>query len=323
MVLVGETSITPRAPLDDAREEPERIEGSKAAWYVGLSYTLWGFFPIYWKALAGISALQLICHRIVWSFLLLAAMVARSQELRASWHAMRSARIIGIYTVAGLAIATNWLIFVWAVSANQIVQISLGYFINPLLSVLLGMVVFHERLRRLQWISIALAAAGVVYLTVALAGLPWIALSLAATFATYGLMKKLAPLGPVHGLALETGILFLPSALYLLVEGVAGRGAFMHAGPLRNALMVASGPVTALPLLLFAVGVRHIPLSLVGMLQYINPTMQITIGVMLYGEPFTRVQLIGFGLVWSALALFAIEGYATKRSPQLGVTDVT
>jgi chloramphenicol-sensitive protein RarD len=300
-----------------------RAEGSKAAWYVGLSYTFWGFFPIYWKALAGISALQLICHRIVWSFLLLALMVARSQELRASWHAMRSARIFGVYTIAGLAIATNWLIFVWAVSANQIVQISLGYFINPLLSVLFGMVVFHERLRRLQWISVALAAAGVVYLTVALAALPWIALSLAATFGTYGLMKKLAPLGPVQGLALETGILFLPSALYLLVEEVAGRGAFMHAGPLRNVLMLASGPVTAVPLLLFAAGVRRIPLSLVGMLQYINPTMQITIGVMLYGEPFTRVQLVGFGLVWSALALFAIEGYATKRWPQLGVTDVS
>ena len=295
----------------------------RGAWYVGLSYTLWGFFPIYWKALAGISALQLICHRIVWSFLLLAAMVVRSQELRASWQAMRSPRVFGIYTVAGVAIATNWLIFVWAVSVNQIVQISLGYFINPLLSVLFGVVVFHERLRRLQWVSVALAGAGVMYLTVTLGALPWIALSLAATFGTYGLMKKLAPLGPVEGLALETGILFAPAALYLAVEALAGRGAFMHSGPLRDTLMLASGPVTALPLLLFAAGVRRIPLSLVGMLQYINPTLQITIGVMVYGEPFTRIQLVGFGLVWTALALFALEGYATKRWPQLGVTDVS
>src|SRR5687767_12525093 len=152
---------------------------SRAAWYVGLSYALWGFFPIYWKALAGISPLQLICHRIVWSFVILAAMVGRSQEFPVLWRAMQSRRIVGIYTVAAVAIATNWLIFVWAVVANQIVQISLGYFINPLLSVLLGMVVFHERLRPLQWTSVALAAAGVLYLTAALHALPWIALSLA------------------------------------------------------------------------------------------------------------------------------------------------
>jgi chloramphenicol-sensitive protein RarD len=296
---------------------------SRAAWYVGLSYTLWGFFPIYWKALAGISSLQLICHRIVWSFLMLAVMTARTQEFHVLWKAMQSWRTVGIYTVAAIAIATNWLIFVWAVSINQIVQISLGYFINPLLSVLLGMMVFHERLRRLQWVSVSLAAAGVLYLTLALDALPWIALSLAASFGTYALMKKLAPLGPVQGLAFETGILFVPAAAFLIVQELAGRGAFMHAGPLRNVLMLGSGPVTTLPLLMFAAGVRRIPLSLVGMLQYINPTLQITIGVMLYKEPFTRIQLVGFGLVWSALVLFAIEGYVTRRWPQLAVTDVS
>src|SRR5688572_28287534 len=176
---------------------------SKAAWYVGLSYVIWGFFPIYWKALSGISSLQLICHRIVWSFLVLVVMIARSQEFHVLWNAMKSRRTVAIYTVAAIAIATNWVIFVWAVSINQIVQISLGYFINPLLSVVFGMMVFHERLRRLQWVSVLLAAAGVLYLTLALDALPWIALSLAATFGTYALMKKLAPLGPVQGLAFE------------------------------------------------------------------------------------------------------------------------
>ena len=316
-------SSSKQSPLHYARDDPEPVGGSKGAWYVGLSYALWGFFPIYWKALAGISALQLICHRIVWSFLPLAVMIARSQEFRVLWQAMQSPRIVVIYAVAAIAIATNWLIFVWAVSVNQIVQISLGYFINPLLSVVFGMVVFHERLRRLQWVSVALAAAGVVYLTVALDALPWIALSLAASFGTYALMKKLAPLGPVQGLTFETGILFIPAAIYLIVQELAGRAAFMHAGSLRNTLMLAAGPVTTLPLLMFAAGVRRIPLSLVGMLQYINPTLQITIGVMLYKEPFTRIQLVGFGLVWSALALFAIEGFATRRWPQLGVTDVS
>jgi chloramphenicol-sensitive protein RarD len=296
---------------------------SKAAWYVGFSYAFWGFFPIYWKALAGLSALQLICHRIVWSFVILAAMVGRSQEFPALWRALHSRRVVSIYTVAALAIATNWLIFVWAVSVDQIVQISLGYFINPLLSVLLGMVVFHEHLRRLQWLSVGLAAAGVIYLTVTLGTVPWIALSLAATFGTYGLMKKMAPLGPVSGLAFETGILFIPAAAYLIVEQLAGRAVFLNAGPMRSGLMLLSGPVTTLPLVLFAAGVQRIPLSLVGMLQYINPTLQISIGVMLYKEPFTRIQLIGFALVWSALALFATEGYVTRRSSSSGVADVS
>ena len=296
---------------------------TRAAWYVGLSYTIWGFFPIYWKALTGISSLQLICHRIVWSFLILAVMIARSQEFRAMWQAARSPRIVIIYSVAGVAIASNWLLYVWAVGVNEIVQISLGYFINPLLSVVLGMIVFHERLRRLQWVSVALAAAGVLYLTVALDSVPWIALVLAASFGTYGLMKKLAPLGPVQGLTFETGILFIPAAAFLIFEELAGRGAFMHAGPLRNVMMLGGGPVTLLPLLMFAAGVRRIPLSLTGMLQYINPTLQFSIGVMLYKEPFTRIQLVGFGLVWCALAMFAIEGYVTRRWPQLAVTDVS
>jgi chloramphenicol-sensitive protein RarD len=296
---------------------------SRAAWYVGLSYVIWGFFPIYWKALSGISSLQLICHRIVWSFLLLLILIARSQEFRAMWQAAQSPRVVIIYAVAGMAIASNWLLYVWAVGANQIVQISLGYFINPLLSVVLGMIVFHERLRPLQWVSVALAAAGVAYLTVALDSLPWIALVLAASFGTYGLMKKLAPLGPVQGLGFETGILFIPATAYLIFEEFAGYGAFLHSGLVQDMLMLGGGPVTTLPLLMFAAGVRRIPLSLVGMLQYINPTMQFTIGVMLYKEPFTRIQLVGFGLVWTALVLFAIEGYVTRRWPQLAVTDVS
>ncbi len=254
---------------------------------------------------------------------MLVMLIARSQEFGVLWRALQSPRSVGIYAAAAIAIATNWLIFIWAVNIGQIVQISLGYFINPLLSVLLGMVVFHERLRPLQWMSVALAAAGVIYLTVALDALPWIALTLAASFGIYGLMKKLAPLGPVQGLTFETGLLFIPAAVFLIAEELAGRGAFMHSGSLKNLLMLGAGPITTLPLLMFAAGVRRIPLSLVGMLQYINPTMQITIGVMLYGEPFTRVQLVGFGLVWSALALFAMEGYAMRRWPQLGVTDVS
>lgn len=296
---------------------------SKGAWYVGLAYTLWGFFPLYWKVLGAIPALQLICHRIVWSVAILAIMVARSREWHVLGDAVGSPRVIAIYAVAAVTIALNWLMFVWAVSIDQVVQISLGYFVNPLLSVVLGTIVFRERLRRLQWISVAVAATGVLYLTVAAGAFPWIGLFLASSFAIYGLMKKMAPLGPVPGLALETGILLFPAAAFLSYEEMTGNGAFMRSGALRDTLMVASGPVTTLPLLLFAAGVPRIPLSLVGMLQYVNPTMQLFIGVLVFGEPFSRAHVVGFGLVWGALALFAIEGVASRRWPQLGVTDVS
>ena len=296
---------------------------TKGAWYAALAYTLWGFFPIYWKFLSGISALQLISHRVVWSCVVLLALVARSNEWPALWAAVRSARVLGIYTVAAIAIGVNWFIFVWAVNEGHVVQSSLGYFINPLLSVVFGVLVFRERLRRLQWVSVGLAAAGVLYLSIALGTPPLIALSLAGSFGTYGLMKKLAPLSAVQGLALETSILCPAAAVYLISAELAGTGALMHSGPVRNLLMFAAGPVTTLPLLLFAAGVRRIPLSLVGMLQYINPTMQFLIALFIYHEPFARVQLLGFGLVWAALALFAVEGYVTHRWPQLAVTDVS
>ena len=298
-------------------------EQTKGTWYAALAYVVWGFFPIYWKFLSGISPLQLTCHRIVWSGVVLLILIGRPKDWRALSTAIRTPRVLAIYAVAAIVIAVNWLIFVWAVSVEQIVQTSLGYFINPLLSVVLGVMFFRERLRYVQWVSVALAAAGVLYLTIALGAPPWIALSLAASFGTYGLMKKIAPLSAVQGLALETAILFPPAAAYLIFAELAGRGAVFHSGPLRDLLMVSSGPLTTFPLLLFAAGVRRIPLSLVGMLQYINPTMQALTAVFIYHEPFTRVQLVGFGLVWAALALFAVEGYVTHRWPQLGVTAVS
>jgi chloramphenicol-sensitive protein RarD len=295
---------------------------TRGAWYTILAYTLWGFFPIYWKYLDGISALQLTCHRIVWSSVVLLALIARSNQWPALLTALRSPRVIGLYAAAAVTIAFNWLIYVLAVNLDEIVQTSLGYFISPLLSVVLGVVVFRERLRRLQWISVALATAGVLYLTIALGAPPWIGLVLAGSFAGYGLLKKFAPLSAVQGLALETTILLPPAAVYLIMVEVAGRGALLHSGPLRDALMFGAGPVTAVPLLLFAAGVRRIPMSLVGMLQYISPTLQLLFATLIYREPFTRVQLTGFSLVWAALVLFAVDGYTTRRWPPLGVADV-
>jgi chloramphenicol-sensitive protein RarD len=296
-------------------------ERTTGVWYTAVAYTVWGFFPIYWKFLSGISALQLTCHRIVWSCVVLVAIVARSTDRQALRVAIRIRRVLAIYTAAALAIAFNWLLFVWAVNHAHIVQTSLGYFINPLLSVVLGVLFFGERLRRFQWLSIALATSGVVYLTFALGTPPWIALTLAGSFAAYGLMKKIAPLSAAQGLALETAILFPPAAAYLIFVELAGTGALLHSGRVRDVLMFGAGPITTLPLLLFAGGVRRIPLSLVGMLQYINPTMQILTAVFIYREPFTRTQLGGFGLVWAALAVFALEGYVTARLQERGRPD--
>ena len=287
------------------------------------AYALWGFFPIYWKFLHDVPALQVIGHRIGWSFvLLLAYIVARGQ-----WRAFRASamswRTIGIYSIAAVLLSFNWLIYVWGVNAGFIVETSLGYFINPLLSVLLGVIFLRERLRPMQWIPVGIAAIGVGYLTFVYGRLPWIALSLAFTFGFYGFVKKLSPLGSLHGLTLETGIVFPVAVIYLVFVGFSGSGAFLHDGPLVDVLLVGAGLVTTIPLLMFASAAKQIPLTIVGLLQYIAPTLQFLIGVFLYKEPFDQAHFIGFAIVWAALIVFAIESYAANRVsvepiPELG-----
>ncbi len=277
------------------------------------AYAFWGFFPIYWKWLHRVPALQLLGHRIAWSFLLLIGYLLATRQGEAFRRTLTPS-IVRVYLLAALLIGVNWLTYVWAVNAGFIVETSLGYFINPLLSVLLGVFVLRERLRLLQWVPIGLAGAGVVYLTMAYGRLPWIALTLAFTFGFYGLVKKTAPLGAIFGLTLETGLLFLPALLYLTLAEADGRGAFLHSGFISNLLMVGAGAVTTIPLLMFASAAQQIPLTLVGLLQYIAPTLQFLIGVFVYGEPFDHTRLIGFGLVWLALLLFWVENSLSHRS---------
>ena len=294
-------------------------------WYAVGAYLTWGLFPIYWKWLHEISALQLIGHRVVWSCAMLIGIILISRQWKAFRTSILNRRSLAIYSLAGILIAINWTIYVWAVNSNFIVETSLGYFINPLVSVFLGVVVLGERLRVGQWLAIGLAAAGVLYLTLTYGALPWISLTLACTFGLYGLVKKMAPLGAAHGLALETGILLLPAVAYLFYEGQAGRGAFLHSGVTRDLLMIGAGPVTTIPLLLFAAAARRIPLSMMGLFQYIAPTLQFLIGVFLYREPFTRSRLIGFSMVWLALLLSALEAWIRGRtagvpSPSSGIS---
>jgi len=287
---------------------------NKGIWYALGAYVVWGLFPVYWKLLASIPALQLLGHRIFWSFLLLFGIILVTRNGKV-FRAALSLRVLLIYATAAVLIAINWLTYVWAVGAGFIVETSLGYFINPLLTILVGVVFLRERLRPLQWVPIGLAAVGVLYLTFAFGSLPWVALTLAISFSFYGLVKKTAPLSARHGLTLETGILFLPALGFLLYSEFSGTGAFLHSTTLIVLMLVGAGLVTVAPLLLFASAVKRIPLTMIGVLQYVNPTMQFLLGVLIYKEPFDHHRLIGFGVVWVALILFGVEGFLTKRMP--------
>jgi chloramphenicol-sensitive protein RarD len=285
----------------------------KGIFYALGAYALWGLFPIYWKWLHDVPAIQVIGHRIGWSFIMLMIVILATGQ----WKKIRSAltrRVLGIYLVSGLLLSANWLIYVWGVNAGHIVEASLGYFINPLFSVLLGVIFLRERLRPSQWIPVGLATLGVIYLTWTYGSLPWIALSLAFTFGFYGLVKKTAPLGSLYGLTLETGLVFLPALGYLIFAEGTGQGAFGHSGSVSALLMVGSGVVTIIPLLMFASAARRIPLTMIGIMQYVAPTLQFLIGVLIYKEPFASAQMIGFSMVWIALIVFWMEGVIAHRA---------
>lgn len=280
-----------------------------------VAYALWGFFPIYWKLLHQVPALQVIGHRITWSFVLLLAFLF----LTGQWKEFRSValkpEVIGLYSIAAVLLTINWLVYVWGVNSGFIVETSLGYFINPLFSVLLGVILLRERLRPAQWIPVSIAAIGVIYLTFVYGRLPWIALTLAFSFGFYGLVKKLAPLGSLHGLTLETGIVFPIALIYLLVVEAGGTAAFLHESTWTTVFLIGAGAVTTIPLLMFASAAKQIPLTVIGLLQYIAPSLQFLIGVFLYKEPFDRSHFIGFGIVWVALIVFWVENYVAHRMP--------
>lgn len=288
---------------------------NKGIWNGLAAYVMWGFFPIYWKLLHEVPALEVIVHRIGWSFILLIFVILLTKQWKDFRFAALAPKVIGIYALAGILLSINWLIYVWGVNSGFIVETSLGYFINPLISVLLGVLFLRERLRAMQWVAVGLAAAGVIYLTVTYGRPPWIALSLAFSFGIYGLVKKLAPLGSLYGLTLETALVFPIALIYLMFVQFTGTSAFLHQGALTDFLLIGTGAVTSIPLLMFASAAREIPLTMIGILQYIAPTLQFLIGVFLYHEPFDQSRLIGFSLVWLALIIFWVENYLAHRVP--------
>ncbi|CAJ94744.1 EamA family transporter RarD [Cupriavidus necator] len=287
--------------------------------YALLAYIIWGLLPLYIKSLPGIAPLEILLHRMVWSLVFLGLILTWRHQWAWLGRVLRDRRLLLSFGASAALLCANWFLYIWAVSANRVVDASLGYFINPLFSVLLGVVFLHERLRLVQWLSIAVAAAGVAWLTVAAGQLPWIALGLAASFGGYGLLRKTGALGALEGLSLETLLVFPMAAAALAWLFATGQDSFTHAAPGTQWLLLLAGPVTAVPLLFFAAGARRIPLSLLGLLQYTGPTLQLLLGVWLWNEPFPAQKQVGYALIWLSLALYAAEGLwmNTRQKPAI------
>jgi chloramphenicol-sensitive protein RarD len=281
---------------------------NKGTFYAASAYIAWGFLPVYWKALHDVPALEILAHRGVWG--LVVAIVLVSYRMRWQWLGaiLRNKRTLLTFTASALLLSLNWFIYIWAVNAGHIVQTSLGYFINPLVNVLLGVLFLRERLRGGQGLAIAVALGGVLYLTVQYGALPWIALGLAVSFGCYALLRKTAALNSLEGFTLEIMLMFPLALAYLLYREALGGAAFGHMGVATTLLLACAGAVTAGPLLLFAAGARRITMTSLGILQYVAPSIQLLLGVLVYGESLSLARLIGFCLIWLALAIYTLEG---------------
>jgi chloramphenicol-sensitive protein RarD len=284
--------------------------------YAALAFFCWGLFPIYFHALGEVPPLQILAHRMLWSlaFLLVVLLLRRQWK----WlNIVRQPRVFFSFVLSALLLSANWLVYIWSVTNHHVIEASLGYFINPLVNIVLGYLILKERMRPLQWAAIGVAALGVGWLTWQAGTVPWIALFLALSFGGYGLLRKTAALGPLEGLSFETIVLFPLAAGYVIWLTVQGQNVFINtASDTTRWLLIMAGPLTAIPLLLFATGARKIPLSILGLLQYLSPTLQFLLGVWLFKEAFTADRLVGFALIWGALVLFAGEGLL-RRQPAI------
>jgi chloramphenicol-sensitive protein RarD len=290
---------------------------SRGTLYALSCYIAWGFLPIYWKALSHLPGLETTSHRIVWSALVAGILLTVQRRWRWLGRVSRQPRILLTFVLVSALILANWLIYIYAINNDQLIESSLGYFINPLVNVLLGLFFLRERPRLWQWVAIGVATAGVLYLTYNYGRLPWIALGLATSFGFYGLLKKTAPLPTIEGFFLETTYLAIPLASYLIYLEWNGVGRLGHSDWRTNLMLLLAGVVTSVPLLLFSAAARRVPMTLLGLLQYIAPSIGFVIGIYLYHEPFSQSQLIGFSFIWVALAIFTLEGTLERRRLQL------
>ncbi|MFZ3083816.1 EamA family transporter RarD [Rhodoferax ferrireducens] len=281
--------------------------------YAALAYTAWGLLPVFFKQLIQVNAFEIVMHRMVLSLVFLLCVLAVLKRWAWLRGVARQPRVLLAFAVSALLLSVNWSVFVWAVQNAHMVDASLGYFILPLVNVAMGFAFLHERPRPGQWLAVAVAAAGVLWLTVQAGRLPWVALVLAITFGIYGLLRKLAKLGALEGLTLET-LLLSPLAVGMLAWWAwHGQGALVQGDPATLGWLLLAGPLTAIPLLLFAAGARRIPMATLGILQYISPSLQMLLGVWLYGEAFEPARAIGFYLIWAALVLYSADSIWNAR----------
>lgn len=271
------------------------------------AYVAWAIFPIYWKQLEHLDALQLSSHRIVWSLLVLVVWLALTRKIGEFRRTALTWQNLKVYSLAGVLLATNWSIYVYAVTHGHIIETSLGYFINPLVSVLFGVVFLNEKMRPLQWVAAGFALVGVLYLTITLGKVPVVALGLAFTFGLYGFMKKRSTLNSTFGLSLETGVLFVPAMGYIIYSESIGVPSFLNSDLRTQLFLIGAGLVTTIPLLMFAQAAQRIPLSHLGFFQYVTPSATFLLGLYLYGEPFDITRFIGFAFVWFGLLIFISE----------------
>jgi chloramphenicol-sensitive protein RarD len=283
--------------------------------YAALAFTIWGLYPLYLLQVASVPPLELVLHRSAWSLALLLLVLAWQRRWAWLGTVRGQPRQLALFAASALLLGTNWLVYTYAVMAGRVIEASLGYFINPLVSVLLGVLVLRERLRPVQWLSVGLAAAGVLWLTLDTGRLPWMALVLACSFALYGLLRKTAGLGALEGLTLETLIL-APVVLPALVWLTAAPGGAMARGDWAlNGWLLFSGPLSALPLLFFAAAARRLPLATVGLVQYLSPTLQFVLGLWVFHEPMQATRLLGFGLIWAGLAVYSADALRRPTVP--------
>jgi len=280
--------------------------------YAVSAYVLWGFAPIFWKQLESVGSIEIVAHRTLWSFILVFALILASKQWRPLIDVLNDRKTVLRLLMSSLLISLNWAVFIWAINAGYVVESSMGYFINPLISVLFGVIFFKEELRRNQWLAILVMSLGVAYLVVVHGTIPYIALVLAASFASYGAIKKTLTVPATHGLAIETGFLLIPALVYLLYLNSQGIGSF-GAQQSIDMFLVFGGLLTLMPLLLFSAAAKKISMTALGMSQYIGPTLILACGVWLYKEPFGLEKQISFGMTWLALLIYSIDQLWFRR----------
>ena len=277
--------------------------------YATLAYVAWGLFPLYFRQVADVPSMEVVLHRTVWALVVVLGLLALRRQWTWVGVVARQPRVLGAFVLSAFLLSGNWLTYVWAVQNQHVVDASLGYFILPLVNVALGFIFLRERPRPGQWLAVAVAAAGVLWLAVQAGRLPWVALVLAVSFGVYGLLRKVAVLGALEGLALETLILAPVAAVVLGWWVWQGKGALVQGPASTLGWLVLAGPLTAVPLLLFAAGARLIPMATLGILQYISPSLQLALGVWIFHEAFEPARLVGFALIWGALLVYSLEGW--------------